>query len=110
MGPGEYDTEKADAITRVKTTNVTIDKSARKANLTTDKDSTIGPGQYEEIKKFGEDTTSFRIGEKRTEIIRESSVGPGAYDLERADKVTRTRTDGTADMGGHTARNLTIVE
>ena len=24
--------------------------------------------------------------------------------------MTRTRTDGTADMGGHTARNLTIVE
>ena len=37
-------------------------------------------------------------------------MGSDANSLEKAEKVTRRRSDDTADMGGYLARYLTIVE
>ena len=34
---------------------------------------------------------SFTIGEKRVERIIETTAGPGAYDVDRADNITRVR-------------------
>ena len=48
-------------------------------------DYSVAPGQYDDGKRFGQDTKSFRIGEKREQRIVES-MGPGSYDPDRADR------------------------
>ena len=40
--------------------------------------------------KFGENTKTFTIGERRVEKVTES-LGPGAYSPERADAITKTK-------------------
>ena len=44
----------------------------------------IGPGQYNDGKRFGSETKSFRIGETR-EDKPNRNPGPGYYDPEVAD-------------------------
>ena len=90
MGPGAYDIEKGDAITRVKTTNINMGTAKSRADLVTST-TDIGPGQYNDSKQFGTDGKSFKIGERRDEKIMET-MGPGLYDIERGDAVTRTKT------------------
>lgn len=41
------------------------------------------------IEKFG--GKGHTIGEKRTTIEHKSSLGPGSYEIKRADKVVKTR-------------------
>ena len=88
-GPGAYSPERADGITRVKTTNITMGTSPGRAELVT-KTTTVGPGEYDDNKQFGQDTKSFTIGEKRVFKTVET-MGPGAYDIDRADNITRVR-------------------
>ena len=91
MGPGAYDPDRADGITKTKVVGVTMDTSAAdRASYIQDK-NTIGPGQYEETKQFGSESKTFTIGERRFEKVRETSLGPGAYSPERADGVTMTK-------------------
>ena len=91
-GPGAYDIEKGDTITRVRATNINMGSSpSRGAYIPKGNDNTA-PGQYDDGRTFGHDTKTFTIGEKRIERARESSMGPGAYSPERADGVTRVRT------------------
>ena len=68
QGPGAYDHEKADAVTKTKMATVTMGSSPSRATFV-QKDSAIGPGQYDDGKRFNSDTKSFRIGEKRVEKI-----------------------------------------
>ena len=85
MGPGLYDIEAGDAMTRVRTKNITMGGSpARGAYIQKGNDNTA-PGQYDDGRTFGHDTKTFTIGEKRIERARETSMGPGAYSPERAD-------------------------
>ena len=43
----------------------------------------VAPGQYEDgIRLYNNNTKSFTIGEKRTEKVKDQTVGPGAYSLE----------------------------
>ena len=50
----------------------------------------IGPGQYDDGKRFNSDTKTFTIGEKR--VVKEAmTMGPGAYSPERAETITKTR-------------------
>ena len=69
--------------------NITMGTSPSRASLIR-KEADIGPGQYNSDKRFGENTKSFQIGEKRAERI-EYTQGPGAYDHEKADAVTKTK-------------------
>ena len=88
-GPGAYSPERADSLTRTKTTNINIGTSEmgtrtdiRANNQTAD----LGPGQYDDRSyQIGKDTKSFTIGEKREERVAETTVGPGAYDIDQAD-------------------------
>ena len=91
MGPGLYDIEAGDAMTRVRTTNITMGGSpARGAYIEKGNDNTA-PGQYDDGRTFGHDTKTFTIGEKReTKTVK--TLGPGAYSPERADGVTRVKT------------------
>ena len=48
-------------------------------------DANLGPGQYDDRNyEISSKSKGFTIGEKRETRI-ESSVGPGAYDVETAD-------------------------
>ena len=49
----------------------------------------VAPGQYDDGIRFNSSSKSYTIGEKRTEKVIESGVGPGAYSHERADALTK---------------------
>ena len=66
----------------------------------------IGPGQYNDGKRFGSETKSFRIGEKRAERIQET-MGPGAYSPERADGVTKSKL-ANVNMGTSPSRGRVV--
>ena len=90
MGPGNYDIERGDAVTRVRTTHITMGTSPTRRSINRDENTGVGPGQYDDGKGFGMDTKTFTIGEKRVEKTIET-MGPGAYSPERADDLTKTK-------------------
>ena len=62
----------------------------------------MAPGQYDHEKKFGSETKSFRIGEKREKPI-EKTAGPGEYETNKADGVTKPKMP-NINMGSTPAR------
>ena len=92
MGPGAYDIEKADHLTKTKVTNIRMDSSpGRDATLVLANNTDLGPGQYDDRDyDWGNQSKGFTIGEKReTKIIE--TAGPGMYSPEKADAHTRTK-------------------
>ena len=65
MGPGTYDADRADGVTRSKMPNINMGSSPARGSFIKRDDTNIGPGQYDDGKDFGKETKSFRIGEKR---------------------------------------------
>ena len=53
MGPGAYDADRADSITRTKIQNINMGTSASRGTIVQKTTSEIGPGQYEDRKQFG---------------------------------------------------------
>ena len=103
MGPGAYDHERADSLTKSKSPNINMGGSpARPASFAQGGDVNVAPGQYNDGKRFNDNVKSFRIGEKRPEKP-DTNMGPGAYDPERADSLTKSRT-ANIDMGNSPAR------
>ena len=100
MGPGAYDHERADAVTKSKMPNIDMGGSPARPIKRTDVD--VAPGQYDDGIRFNSNVKSFRIGEKRAEKMTES-MGPGAYSPERADAITKTKMV-NINMGGSPAR------
>ena len=91
MGPGAYDVEKTDVITKTRIVNINMGSSpSRPRSFGKGGDVNVAPGQYDDGKTFGSDTKSFTIGEKREARIVET-MGPGSYNPERAEKITRTK-------------------
>ena len=91
MGPGAYSPERADALTKTKSHNIDLGKSpARPGTFAKGGDVDVAPGQYDHEKRFGVETKSFRIGEKRETRI-EMTAGPGTYSPERGDAMTKTK-------------------
>ena len=84
MGPGAYDHTRSDALTRQKSPNVNMGSSpARPSSFAkTGSGVDVAPGQYDDGIRFNTNTKSFTIGEKRTEKVKDQTVGPGAYSLE----------------------------
>ena len=91
MGPGAYSPERGDSITKVKMTTINMGSSpARPASFAIQGGSDAAPGQYDDGIRFNSNSKSFKIGEKREERIV-STMGPGTYDAERADAVTKPK-------------------
>ena len=63
---------------------------SRPASFAKGGDVDVAPGQYDDGRTFGYDTKSFKIAEKRETIIAQS-MGPGAYDPDRADGQTKPK-------------------
>ena len=85
MGPGAYDPDKADRMTKPKIKNIDLGKSAsRPKSFAKPEDVSVAPGQYNHERPFGADVKSHKIREKRPEKQREG-MGPGAYNPEKAD-------------------------
>ena len=71
-------------------------------------DVNVAPGQYNAIKPFGADVKAHRIGEKRPQRITEG-VGPGAYEPDRADGVTKSKMP-NINMGTSPSRPSTFAK
>ena len=70
MGPGAYDHEKADAVTKTKIATVTMGSSpSRSTSFAKGGDVDVAPGQYDDGIRFNSNVKSFKIGEKREEKI-----------------------------------------
>ena len=90
-GPGTYSPERAESQTKQKTPNIDLGRSpSRPQSFAKGGDVDVAPGQYNSDKRFGEDTKSFKIGEKR-EVRIEQTVGPGSYEATRAENLTKTK-------------------
>ena len=68
----------------------------------------VAPGQYDHGKRFGEDTKSFTIGEKR-EMRIETTAGPGSYEQTRAESLTKSKAP-NINMGSSPARPGTFAK
>ena len=66
MGPGAYDPDRADSLTKSKTPNINMGNSPARPATPKDGDANVAPGQYDDRShEFGRSTKGFRIGEKR---------------------------------------------
>ena len=111
MGPGAYDPERADSLTKSKMPNINMGGSpARPASFAQGGDANVAPGQYDDRNyEFGRKVVGFTIGEKR-ETRLQDGMGPGAYDPDRADRLTKSKipnvnmgsSPGRPDMVGQT--------
>lgn len=65
----------------------------------------VAPGHYDDGKTatFGFDVKGFTIGEKREQRL-EQTAGPGEYNMEQADKLTKTRSPNIS-LGTSSSRN-----
>ena len=90
-GPGTYEPTRAESLTKTKSPNINLGSSpSRPQSFAKGGDVDVAPGQYNSDKRFGEDTKSFRIGEKR-EVRIEQTAGPGTYEPTRADSQTKQK-------------------
>ena len=101
MGPGEYSPEIGDHLTKPKEPITIFSKNvSRPRNFgNAGAEDNGGPGAYDSPVRFGDDVKGFKIGEKRDGKI-EDGVGPGTYDPELADNLTKTHNP-AFDIGGN---------
>ena len=102
MGPGTYDPDRADGVTKPRAANINMGSSPSRGSMIRKDYANIGPGQYDDGKSFGKETKTFTIGEKRYERVVET-MGPGQYSPERADAMTKTKVT-TVNMASSPAR------
>ena len=96
VGPGAYEPELAERQTRTRTVAVNLSSSPERPQLFSSDPNAAAPGQYDSDVRFGQNTKSFTIGEKRETRVVET-MGPGSYSPEVADRQTKNRT-GAVDM------------
>ncbi len=70
-------------------------------------DVNVAPGQYDDGQRFNSNVKSFKIGEKRDENIPQT-MGPGAYDHEKADGVTKSKMP-NINMGSSPSRPVSFA-
>ena len=91
MGPGAYDPDKADGMTKPKMPNINMGSTpARPASFAKSGDVDVAPGQYDDGITFNSGVKGFKIAEKREQRTIET-MGPGAYDPDRADGQTKPK-------------------
>ena len=91
VGPGQYDVSRSDAITRQKSPNINMGSSPARRSTNARDGVDVAPGQYDDGIRFNSNSKSYTIGEKRTEKMKVTDVGPGQYSPEKADCLTKTR-------------------
>ena len=79
---------------------------ASSRNIFAQSEQTLGPGEYSEPKKFGDDVVSYTFSAKKDQKI-DPSAGPGEYDLDRSVSATRYRSP-SAIIDGSPARGSMI--
>ena len=66
MGPGAYEPDKADAMTKPKIPNINLGSTpSRPQSFAKSGDIDVAPGQYDDGRVFGKDVKTFTIAEKR---------------------------------------------
>ena len=91
MGPGAYDPDRADRHTKPKIANIDLGSSpSRPASFAKGGDVDVAPGQYDDGMRFNTGVKGFKIGEIRPSHPVDS-MGPGAYDPDRADSMTKPK-------------------
>ncbi len=103
-GPGHYDAERSLSVTKERVRSQAFSKTMARPKTLAIENNDAAPGQYDDGKRFNSDVKSFRIGEKREEKIVKT-MGPGAYDHERADSLTKSKMP-NINMGGSPARPI----
>ena len=62
MGPGAYDPDKADGMTKPKIPNINMGSTpSRPASFAKSGDVDVAPGQYDDGREFGKDVKTFTI-------------------------------------------------
>ena len=103
MGPGAYDPEKADHLTKTTVIGIRMDSSpGRDATLGLANSNTAGPGQYDDRSyDIANNMKSFTIGERRETKVVET-LGPGMYSPEKADGITKSKITSTVIIDSST--------
>jgi len=108
LGPGAYSPERADAMTKSKIVNFNMGSSpSRPMSFARGGDVDVAPGQYDDGQRFNSNAKSFKIGEKREERITKT-LGPGEYDHEKADAMTKTKLV-NVNMGSSPSRPVSFA-
>ena len=70
-GPGEYNHERAESITKTKTPNINLGSSPSRPHTIANAGAEFqgAPGQYDDGLRFNSNVKGFKIGEKRDEQI-----------------------------------------
>ena len=108
MGPGTYDPDRADGVTKPKMPNINMGSSPSRGSFIKKDDANVGPGQYDDGNEFGRNVKTFTIGEKRYERVVET-MGPGQYSPERADALTKTKIK-TVNLASSPARPVSFAK
>ena len=96
-------------MTKSRAVNIDMGRSpARPSSFAKGGDVNVAPGQYDDGIRFNSNVKSFKISEKREERIVET-MGPGAYDHERADNLTKSKSP-NINMGGSPARPASFAQ
>ena len=64
MGPGTYEPQRADALTKSKIVNIDMGKSPSRP-VANSGDIDVAPGQYDDGVRWNSNSKSFTIGQKR---------------------------------------------
>lgn len=90
--------------TKSRSPSAKIDKyiPARPKSFAKGGDIDVAPGQYDDGMRFNSGVKSFKIGQKREQLIPDAA-GPGTYDLTRAEKLTKQKMP-NINMGSSPAR------
>ena len=89
-GPGEYNTDKAEAMIKPKVAQPAISKAPRANNFVGD--DALGPGLYDKRDGFGAGAKTFTFPpspSKQADRTGKEGLGPGSYDHEQADRMTK---------------------
>jgi hypothetical protein len=90
-GPGEYDTTRAEALTRPKSPTQRMSRGASRAKVPK-QSSNIGPGSYPGAEpEFTRNSSPMTISRTRREQPIKPSAGPGEYDIDKAYSAIKPR-------------------
>ena len=87
-GPGAYNSETGEKLTKARTKSALIVKQKRPDNFTKNREYEPAPGEYNVDKPFGSGLNKVVIEGKRAKKI-EPNPGPGAYEADKAQAAIR---------------------
>ena len=103
-GPGQYDPDRAEGMTKPKVPQPIISKAPRANNFVGD--DALGPGVYDKHDEFGKGVKTFTFPpspSKQADRTGKDGLGPGSYDPEQADRMTKPN-NGIGSFANQTGR------